>query len=185
MLFETLADAVMPGWDEFARHVQSVQVMAGSTVFHQGAEHPFVHVVRLGLIKNVYVRVEGEMWIKSFTSEGRFIASIAALKAGGCASFSAICIEDCELERIPFDVIELFARRDLVWANMLRKAITIFAERKEQRERELLVLSAEERYRALMAEQSDLERRVSQKDIAAYIGVTPVGLNRIIKRVRG
>jgi len=75
------------------------------------------------------------------------------------------------------------AQSDLVWATLLRRATMLFAERKEARERELLTLTPEDRYRAFVAESPGLEARVTQKDLAAYLGVTPVGLNRIVKRV--
>lgn len=183
-LLETLAGASLPGWTELSRHVRVVSAGRGEEVFRQDESHPFAYVVRRGLLKNVYLSASGDAWIKSFTREGGFIASMAALRAGGSASFSAICIEDTEMERIPYALMEQFAVRDLMWSNALRKAITLFAERKEQRERELLILSPEDRYRALVDQQPDLEARVSQKDLAAYIGVTPVGLNRIVKRVK-
>jgi len=60
----------------------------------------------------------------------------------------------------------------------------IFAERKEARERELLTLRPEDRYRCFVANSPSLEARITQKELAAYLGVTPVGLNRIVKRVR-
>lgn len=183
-MFETLAGGSLPRWSEFASAVRLRRIEAGGTVFDQDSEHAFAYVVRRGLIKNVYLRETGDSWIKSFSSEGRFFASVAALKPGGRTSFSAICIEDSELERIPFEVVERFADSELAWSIALRKAMTIYAERKEQRERELLTLKPEDRFRALMAEQPDLERRVTQKDLAAYIGVTPVGLNRIIRRAK-
>ena len=183
-LFETLAGGPLPRWPEFATQVQLKAVEAGSTVFMQGAEHPYVYVVRRGLIKNVYLRDTGDAWIKSFSSEGRFFASVAALKPGGRTSFSAMCVEDSELERIPFQVIERLADGDLVWSTLLRRALAIFADRKEQRERELLTLNPEDRYRAVLAEQPDIEGRITQKDLAAYIGITPVGLNRIVRRVK-
>jgi CRP-like cAMP-binding protein len=183
-LFEMLAGGTLPNWSVFALQVQLRSFPAGASIFAQGMEHPFVHVVRRGLVKNVYLRDTGDAWIKSLCTEGRFLGSMAALRPGGLASFSAVCIEDCELERIPISVIEQFAARDLPWSNMVRRAYALFAERKEQRERELLTLSAEDRYRTFIAEQPGLEKRISQKDLAAYLGITPVGLNRIVKRVR-
>jgi len=183
-LFEGLAGGPLPRWPEFATQIQLKFVEAGGTVFMQGAEHPYVYVVRRGLIKNVYLRDSGDAWIKSFSSEGRFFASVAALKPGGRTSFSAVCVEDSELERIPFRVIEPLADSDLAWSTVLRRALAIFADRKEQRERDLLTLNPEDRYRAVLAEQPDLESRITQKDLAAYIGITPVGLNRIVRRVK-
>jgi len=185
LLFESLAGGPLPRWPEFATQVQLKAVEAGGTVFMQGAEHPYVYVVRRGLIKNVYLRDTGDAWIKSFSSEGRFFASVAALKPGGRTSFSAMSIEDSELERIPFQVIERLADSDLAWSTLLRRALAVFADRKEQRERELLTLDPEDRYRAVLAEQPDIEGRITQKDLAAYIGITPVGLNRIVRRVKG
>ena len=183
-LFERLAGGPLPHWTEFATQVQPRSVEAGGTIFMQGAEHPYVYVVRRGLVKNVYLRDTGDAWIKSFSSEGGFFASVAALKPGGRTSFSAMCIEDSELERIPFKAIEPLADNDLAWSTVLRRALAIFADRKEQRERELLTLNPEDRYRAVLAGQPDIEGRITQKDLAAYIGITPVGLNRIVRRVK-
>ena len=57
--------------------------------------------------------------------------------------------------------------------------------RKEKRERELLTLSAEQRYVQFLEDFSELEAVVPQKDIASYIRVTPVALSRIKGRMRG
>ena len=54
----------------------------------------------------------------------------------------------------------------------------------ERRERELLTLNAEERYRLLVQERPELVSLVPQKDLARYIGVTPVAMSRIVSRVR-
>jgi CRP-like cAMP-binding protein len=66
----------------------------------------------------------------------------------------------------------------------MQRALMPFDERKEKRERELLTLDAEERYRCFVAETPGLARRIPQKILARYLGVTAVGLNRIVKRVQ-
>jgi CRP-like cAMP-binding protein len=76
------------------------------------------------------------------------------------------------------------ADRDLAWSRMVRNALMIFAERKERRERQFLTMSAEARYRLLREEEPHLAARVPQKDLASYLGVTPVGLSRISRRIR-
>jgi CRP-like cAMP-binding protein len=74
----------------------------------------------------------------------------------------------------------------VTWANVVRRALLIFARRKEkrERERELLTLRPEQRYRAFMAETPGLEERIPQRDLARHLGLTPVGLNRIVARVK-
>src|SRR5687768_6931168 len=55
------------------------EVARGGTLFMQDAVHPYVYAVRNGLLKLVYLDPAGDEWIKSFTFEGRYFASIAAL----------------------------------------------------------------------------------------------------------
>lgn len=52
-----------------------------------------------------------------------------------------------------------------------------------EREYELLCLSAEDRFRKLMETKPEIADLVTQNEIARYLGVTPVGLSRIKKRV--
>ena len=58
-----------------------------------------------------------------------------------------------------------------------------FAMKKERREFELLCLSAEERYKLLLERSPDIAKNVTQNDISRYLGITPVALSRIRKRM--
>ena len=44
--------------------------------------------------------------------------------------------------------------------------------------------TAEERYRDVLVEYADILPRLRQKDVAAYLGITQVGMSRIAARVR-
>jgi CRP-like cAMP-binding protein len=183
-LFERLAGGSLPSWDRLEAEIVPRRIDAGGTIFMQDVEHPFVYVVQSGLIKNVYFGEDGEDWIKSFSEEGQFFASIAALETGGRTSFSAIAIEATVVERIAYASLERLAASDVTWANAMRRALLIFAGRKEKRERELLMLKGEQRYRAFAADTPGLEQRIPQRDLARHLALTPVGLNRIVQRVR-
>jgi CRP-like cAMP-binding protein len=88
------------------------------------------------------------------------------------------------LDQLPYAEIEAFAHSELRWAHILLDAFAWVAQRNEHRERDLLMNSPEDRYLAFARSAPDFERRVTQKDIAAYLGMPPVGLNRIVQRVR-
>ena len=183
-LFARLAGGDVPSWDRVEAELVVRRIDTGGTVFMQDAEHPFVYVVRSGLIKNVYFGEDGEDWIKSFCEEGLFFASIAGLERGGRTSFAAVAVEPSVVERLPYALLEQLAEHDLVWARIVRRALLIFGERKEKRERELLTLKPEQRYRAFVDDAPGLEQRIPQRDLARHLGLTPVGLNRIVQRVR-
>jgi len=53
----------------------------------------------------------------------------------------------------------------------------------EERMISFLTQSAEERYQSLLESAPDLVQRIPQHHIAAYLGVTPVSLSRIRKRI--
>jgi CRP-like cAMP-binding protein len=50
---------------------------------------------------------------------------------------------------------------------------------KEQREIELVLLDASQRYRLFQQEYPGLENRIPQYHIASYLGITPTQLSRI------
>jgi CRP-like cAMP-binding protein len=183
-LFSHLAGAELPGWDEVAAGARVRHVERGAQVFGQGVPHPYLYVVRRGLLKLVYLADNGDDWIKSFIAEGQFFASLAALTPGGSTSFLAEAIEDSELEQ--FDYRDLAPRADasLPWQRMLSRALMIYGTRKEARERELLTLSPADRYRAFLRHSPGVAERVLQRDLARHLGVTPVSLSRLKARVK-
>jgi CRP-like cAMP-binding protein len=183
-LFERIAGQPLGQSERLTGAVQLCLVTPGESVFNQDDPHPYLYVVESGLLKLTYLRSDGEEWIKSFVAEGQFFASLSALAPAGRASFSAVAIEACRVEKIPFVALRDLGDDDLGWSRMIRNALMIFGERKERRERQFLTLDREEHYRALVREEPDLTTRVPQKDLASYLGITPVGLSRIAARIR-
>lgn len=183
-LLEAAAGGSLPAWDRVARDLSIRNFEPGGTVFLQDTNHPYVYAVRQGLLKLCYLKEDGTEWIKSFAYEGRFFASIAALEPGGRTSFMVTALETTVLERVDYRVLSELASTHLAWSQALCRMTMVFAARKEQRERELLTLNAEDRYRAFRQAYPDLETRIPQKDLARHLGLTPVGLNRIVVRVR-
>lgn len=188
MLQTLLCDAAgvssLPDWDRVARVLTPMSLPAGRCVFMQDEEHPYVYGVQRGLVKLHYLAEDGREWIKSFAQEGRFFASQAALMQGGRTSFMATTLERTDMERVDYHLLEELASRHLEWARALLRLTGVFAARKEQREWALLTLTAEERYQAFIREEASLAARVPQKELARYLGVTPVGLSRIVVRLR-
>jgi len=183
-LLDTLAPGPLPERERVQEAITARTLPAGAAVFHQDRAHAHVHAVRSGLVKLAYLGEDGTEWIKSFIAEGGFFASLAALGPAGRTTFLAATLEPSCIEGIPHAVLEDLASRHLPWSRALHTLAMVHAARKEQRERDLLTLDAEARYRRFVAEHPGLHVRVPQKDLARHLGVTPVGFNRIVKRVR-
>jgi CRP-like cAMP-binding protein len=179
----TLAGVPVPMPADALAHVRVIRRMRGERLFDMGAEHPFLYVIRQGCVKNVYRNAEGEEWIQDFLAEGAFFGSVTALSPGGVCSYGCEAVEDSELECIDYRWIESMAEQDPAWRVAVLNGWKDYATRKEWREHDLLTLGPQARYAAFVAKDADLARRVPQKDLARYLGITPVSLSRIRRRM--
>jgi len=155
----------------------------GETVFNQGDSNENLFYVETGLLKAFYVTSDGKEFVKSFIRESNVIGSLTAMMSDDGCSFSLICIEPCSLFRVKFSDLTNAAEQDITIANTLIKQLINFALKKERREYELLCFSAEERYQMIKQQAPDLLDRITQNDIARYLGITPVALSRIRARM--
>lgn len=180
---EQLAGGPVPEWEHFASHIKTRRLAVGDTLFASDVHWPWLSVVRSGLVKLVYLREDGSERIKSFIAEGGFFASLAGLTADGRTTFSAVAMEPAVVDQLSYPQILALGDKHLAWQKALRVGIEHYGARKEKRERELLTLSPEARYRLFMRESPELLGRVPQKDLALYLGITPVALSRIRGRM--
>jgi CRP-like cAMP-binding protein len=161
-----------------------LNVAAGDVVFHENLPCPYFYILVQGLAKMLYNKAHGEQWVKSFLVEGDGFASLTALHPNGYASYSTVAIEPCTLIKLSFNAMYQLAQRHLLWANLIAGVAMQYASVKESRERDLLTLTPVQRYLKIDQEQPIWLQRVTQSDLAKHLGVTAVGLNRIIKRVQ-
>jgi CRP-like cAMP-binding protein len=174
-------EVVMPA-DTLA-HVRIVSLARDEVLFEMGQAHPYLYVIRSGCVKLLYRTAQGEEWVQDFMAEGAFFGSVTAMSPGGVCSYACEAVEPCVLERLDYAWIEQTAQADPIWRTALLNGWKDYAIRKEWRERDLLTLSPEQRLQAFLSREGHLAQRVPQKDLARYLGVTPVSLSRIRRRL--
>lgn len=161
----------------------SLEKAKGEHVFMQGEADKSLYFVESGLLKAYYTSKDGKESVKSFIQSDDIIGSLAAAYSDKNCSFSLVCLEPTTLRKIPFTIILEYSKKDLKIANNMIEVLLNFSIKKEQREFEFLCLSAEERFCKLVETNPVLLEKVTQNDLARYLGITPVGLSRIKKRV--
>lgn len=156
----------------------------GDHLFRQGDDNGALYFIKSGLMKASYTTDEGKEQIKSFLQTGDIIGNLSAAYAREPNSFSLVCLEGCDVVQFSFEDMIRLSKENLAIAGRMNELLLMLAMKKERREYEFLCLSAEERYRLLLERAPDLPARVTQQDIALYLGITPVALSRIKKRLQ-
>lgn len=161
-----------------------VNIKSGGCLFRQGEAHQSIYLVTQGMLKAYYLSASGAELVKSFLFPGEIIGSLSSAHWKDFASFSLTALEDSTLLRLNFGHLYSAAQSDLELAQGVMDRLLEYGRNKERREKELLTMPAEERYRALLLEAPDSLHRIKQKDIARYLGITPVALSRIRREIK-
>ena len=109
LLLERAAAGPLPDWDALAPSFRLGQFGKGADVFAEGEWQPFVYVMRRGLVKLSYFNGLGDEWIKSFIGDGDFFACPNVLLSGGKTDYSAVALEESEIEQV--DYVSVLSRR--------------------------------------------------------------------------
>lgn len=159
-----------------------VELTKGASIDWRGERGSRLIIVESGLVKLSYLSADGDERIKSFiVDEGLF----GGFDAGSELAYDAVCLEPSRI----VGLATAWVRQALADDPSAQRAVSAFwswlSGRKRDRENALLCLSPARRYAALRAREPALLDRLSQGDIARYLGVTPVAFSRIKRRLRG
>jgi CRP-like cAMP-binding protein len=150
------------------------------TVLQRAGEPPArVSFIVRGLTRTFVVTEGGAERTLAFRTEGGLVCAYAAALAGGPAAESIDTLERCELLTADRAAFHALAARVPAWSAVLAaQTRRLFADERS-RTRHLLAHDAAARYRAFLADRPDLVGRLTLRQIAAYVGVTPEALSRI------
>ena len=156
---------------------------AGMHLMEPGGDGQSLFFLGGGLVRFYYLTAEGKEFNKSFAVAGDFCGSLSSVVLGVPARYGLQALEPTPALVASHRAVRARMDESPVWERIGRVLAEGLAVRKEIREAELLLDSAETRYRRFLAEQSDLASRLPDFHIASYLGVTNVALSRIRRRI--
>lgn len=160
-----------------------VEFESGQHVFRQGDHCASIFYVVSGLLKAYYLSPQGKENIKSFIQTGDTIGSMSACHQHLPCTFSLIALSDLHLIQFSAESLLAATGTSHALAQQLIDQLMALSMKKEQREYEFLMLSAEERFVQFRQREPALVQALTQNDIARYLGITPVALSRIKNRL--
>ncbi len=160
------------------------KTIENSTYFIREGEVPTkIAFVISGLFRYVYTKANGEEFTKGLISENNFISSYSAMVLKHASYFSIEALENSQILEIKWSSFMELLEKDVFWVRFLMKLVEKGFIIKEKRERDLLLLDAETRYKNFLLEFPGMEQRIKQGIIASYLGIQPETLSRIRKKI--
>lgn len=135
-----------------------------------------------GVFRAYRVSASGEESVKAFRAEGELLGAYAELLQRVPSLTFLEALEDSRVLVFRTSQMDQLEAGHPCWSELARRVAELQFILKERREQEFLDLSAEDRLVRFWVDNPHLEGRISQREVAAYLGITPVGLSRIVSR---
>lgn len=144
-----------------------------------GVVQKTVGILESGVIRAYYPTPQGKEYNGHLYFAPAFVGDYTSIITGQPVGMPQQALVPCVVWAFPFQAIVALEERFPEISRFRR----IFAESmyllKEQRELEIVSLTAGQRYRQLKRRVPDIDELLPQYEIAAYLGITPSQLSRI------
>lgn len=161
---------------------------AGQTLIAPDATPAHVWFLRSGLVRLYSLDESGAVYNHDFLGDGEWVFGRLVWRANqvccGDRALGAEALQATDAVRASLAELERWRSSDPAVAAYLMDALMQLAASRYAREADLAQLSAEQRYRKLIAARPQVLETVPLKDIAAWLAITPVALSRIRRRIR-
>ena len=142
----------------------------------------YLYFIIDGYIRVFYTK-NGEERTTQINCPSGFITSYQSFITNTKAYDNVQTISECNLLRITKDNLDKLNETVIDWGIYGEKIYEKALIYNEDRTRDMILLSAEERYLKLMKTQPDIIQNVPLQYIASYIGIKPESLSRIRKQI--
>lgn len=158
-----------------------VTYQKGDTALLEGDRSDNLYFIIAGIVRGYYIDDKGNDITKCFSRENEFFSS-EGLRTEGPSTFTIECLEACKCIRMPYSLVNEIIDLNMAFREYFNRFYFREIGKLEQRAKNLIVMTAEERYIDFCRQFPDLYNRVDLKYIASYIGIRAASLSRIRKK---
>ncbi|SJN57636.1 Cyclic nucleotide-binding domain protein [Vibrio ruber DSM 16370] len=147
---------------------------------HQGEVASHIYFILEGICHASYLTDKGKSFSKEFYWESDWIIGFESLIKREPLPYLLETLSPVKLMCLPISVLfQWHASRHPAYIKLLETKLI----HKENKERLMLLYTPEERYQLFRQHYPQLLERLADYHVAAYLGITPISLSRIKKRV--
>lgn len=182
-LYKLGKDLSLSDIHDLVKSAKSMSYAPGEYLIKEGQTRKEAFLIRKGLVRSFTITAKGEEITTMFRWEDQPVASPDLILFNQPATQYFQALEPTEVLKIDYDKIQeiieknpkLEANRAIILRNILKECL--------QRIDTFILLTPEERYLNFIRTKPDISNRVPDKYLANVLGITPVSLSRIRKRI--
>ncbi|MGF1716089.1 Crp/Fnr family transcriptional regulator [Photobacterium chitinilyticum] len=169
---ETIQDAVTAA--------EPMELPTRHVLLNQGEQPAYCYFLLDGLCHACYLTAEGKQFSKEFYWDQDVLIGFESLINDMPSPFLLETLSASKLLALPVSLLQRWReQKNPLYIRLLERQLSY----KEQKERFMLMHSPEERYQLFTSSFPELLSRIADYQIASYLGITPISLSRIKKRL--
>ena len=150
----------------------------GEVILKKGYVENFVSYVHKGMV-GMFLEKEGEDICYGFAFEQNYISAYDSFLQQSPSQMTLIALENTILASVSYEKLQVILNSSIEGQVFGRQIAENLFLKAQQRIISFLTKSAEERYMEIENQRPEVIKKIKQKYIASYLGITPVSLSRI------
>lgn len=171
-------------WEDFAATLIIKKYQKGDYLTREGQVENYIYFLGKGATRNYFIK-DGKEFTVDFHFEGEMVTAYYSLITREPSAIFMEVLADAEVIAIPFRFLQEFYNKYHHGERIGRLIAEYQYIRRLKKEMDLLSLTAEQRYVALLERNPALVRQISVKHLSSYLGIQPESLSRIRKQYAG
>ena len=165
----------------YGQYAEAIALAPKTLLCKQQQAIEYAYYIVSGLCQAYYLTDEGKTFSKEFYWQGDFIVGFESLLTQQPSPYMVATLTHCQLLRLPIKQAQQWREQAHPFYQKLIENQLLY---KEGKERYMLLHSPEQRYKLFSENYPELEQQLTDYQVASYIGITPISLSRIKKRLR-
>jgi CRP-like cAMP-binding protein len=136
-----------------------------------------------GLLRIYYIDQAGNEVNQHFYQAEEVLAPISVMMSNEPCQYYVQALEGSVVLLADSDELFKLGNQDIEWLRLENKIVKTVFLKTVKREAKLLLGNGEQRYKWFLKEYAELATRLPQYHIASFLGITPVSLSRLRKKI--
>ena len=174
--------------DSFAKlqKISTYKELDANTIITKEGEIPNKVYMLVSGIMHGYINSEsGKQFNKKIFSPTSFVGALTSIITHKPSKLTYQALTKCKVFEVDFITFMSLCKTDINISNLYVKILESIFMQYERRSLELMSLNATQRYLKLRQRIPNIDDLIPQFQIASFLGITPVQLSRIRKKMNG